>query len=128
MKRLLRLCRRPRRGRRMFVFTADRPRRIDRVIDFFGDRRPGAATVILRRPKQYVPLIRADSLLRQTMGRAARLSPRERTLVVSRQHHSGLLVAGAAARPRRAAGPGSPDRGNGALTVRPTTCADVGIS
>jgi hypothetical protein len=27
----------------MFVFTADRPRRIDRVIDFFGDRRPGAA-------------------------------------------------------------------------------------
>jgi hypothetical protein len=48
MKQLLWLCRRPRRGRRMLVFTADRPRRIDRVIDFFGDRRPGAAAVILR--------------------------------------------------------------------------------
>jgi hypothetical protein len=29
----------------MLVFIVDRPRRIDRVIDFFGDRRPGAATV-----------------------------------------------------------------------------------
>ena len=48
MKRLLRLCRRPRRGRRMLVFTDDRPRRIDRVIDFFGDRRPGAAAVTPR--------------------------------------------------------------------------------
>jgi hypothetical protein len=48
MKRLLRLCRRPRRGRRILVFTVDRPRRIDRVIDFFGDRRPGAAAVIPR--------------------------------------------------------------------------------
>jgi hypothetical protein len=26
----------------MLVFTLDRPRRIDRVIDFFGDRRPAA--------------------------------------------------------------------------------------
>jgi hypothetical protein len=32
----------------MLVFTVDRPRRIDRVIDFFGDRRPGAAAVIPR--------------------------------------------------------------------------------
>jgi len=32
----------------MLVFTADRPRRIDRVIDFFGDRRPGAAAVIVQ--------------------------------------------------------------------------------
>jgi hypothetical protein len=48
MKRLLRLCRRPRRGRWILVFTVDRPRRIDRVIDFFGDRRPGAAAVIPR--------------------------------------------------------------------------------
>jgi mannose-1-phosphate guanylyltransferase len=45
------------------------------------------------RPKQYVPLIGADSLLRQTMARAARLSPRERTLVVSQQHHAGWLAA-----------------------------------
>ena len=48
MKRQLRLCRRPRRGRRLLVFTVDRPRRIDRVIDFFGDRLPGAAAVIPR--------------------------------------------------------------------------------
>jgi len=26
----------------MLVFTVDRPRRIHRVIDFFGDSRPGA--------------------------------------------------------------------------------------
>ena len=32
----------------MLVFIAGRPRRIDRVIDFFGDRRPGAAAVLLR--------------------------------------------------------------------------------
>jgi len=32
----------------MRVFTLDRPRRIDRVIDFFGDRLPGAAAVIPR--------------------------------------------------------------------------------
>ena len=48
MKRLLRLCRRPRRERRILVFTVDRPRRIDRVIDFFGDRRPDTAAVIPR--------------------------------------------------------------------------------
>jgi hypothetical protein len=48
MKRLLRLCRRPRRGRRIRVFIIDRPRRIHRVIDFFGERRPGAAAVMPR--------------------------------------------------------------------------------
>ena len=48
MKRMGRLWRRPRRARRMLVFTLDRPRRIDRVIDFFGDRRPAAAAVIPR--------------------------------------------------------------------------------
>ena len=48
MNRLLRLYRRPQRGQRMLVFTVDRPRRIDRVIDFFGDRRRGAAAVIAR--------------------------------------------------------------------------------
>jgi hypothetical protein len=48
MKRLSRLCRRPRRGLRMLVFTVDRPRRIDRVINFFGDRHLGAAAVIPR--------------------------------------------------------------------------------
>jgi hypothetical protein len=26
----------------MLLFTLDRPRRIDRVIDFFGDQRPAA--------------------------------------------------------------------------------------
>lgn len=46
MKRLLRPDRRPHRGRRMLAFTVDHPRRIDQVIDFFGDRRPGAAAVI----------------------------------------------------------------------------------
>ena len=38
------------------------------------------------RPKQYVPMISGDSLLRQTLARAAGLSPRERTVVVSQQH------------------------------------------
>ena len=45
------------------------------------------------RPKQYVPLIGGDSLLRQTLTRAAGLSPRERTVVVSQQHHAGWLAA-----------------------------------
>jgi dTDP-glucose pyrophosphorylase len=45
------------------------------------------------RPKQYVPLISGDSLLRQTLMRAAGLSPRERTVVVSQQHHAGWLAA-----------------------------------
>jgi len=44
MKRLVRLWRRPRRAHRMLVLTLDRPRRIDRVIDFFGDRRPAAVS------------------------------------------------------------------------------------
>ena len=48
MKRLVRLWRRPRKARRVLVFTLDRPRRIDRVIDFFGDRRPAATAVISR--------------------------------------------------------------------------------
>jgi hypothetical protein len=33
----------------MLAFTFDRPRRIDRVIDFFGDRRPVATVAISRR-------------------------------------------------------------------------------
>jgi mannose-1-phosphate guanylyltransferase len=45
------------------------------------------------RPKQYVPLVGADSLLRQTLARAARLSPTERTVVVSQEHHAGWLAA-----------------------------------
>ena len=40
-----------------------------------------------------MPLISGDSLLRQTLARAARLSPRERTVVVSQQHHAGWLAA-----------------------------------
>ena len=45
------------------------------------------------RPKQYVPLIRTDSLLRQTMARAARLSSAARTVVVSQQRHAEWLEA-----------------------------------
>jgi len=45
------------------------------------------------RPKQYVPLISADSLLRQTLERAARLSPPERTVVVSHERHACWLAA-----------------------------------
>ena len=45
------------------------------------------------RPKQYVPLMGADSLLRQTLVRAARLSPTERTVVVSHERHAGWLAA-----------------------------------
>ncbi len=48
METLLRLCRRPLTERRRLVFTVDGPRRIDRVIDFFGDRRPGAAPLMPR--------------------------------------------------------------------------------
>jgi mannose-1-phosphate guanylyltransferase len=44
-----------------------------------------------------VPLIGADSLLRQTMARAARLSPRERTVVVSQERHACWLAAELAA-------------------------------
>ena len=44
------------------------------------------------RPKQYVPLIGGDSLLRQTLARAAWLSPSERTVVVSQRHHAGWLA------------------------------------
>lgn len=48
LKQRLRVCREPHRGVRELVFTVDRPRRIDRVIDFFGDRRVGAAALIPR--------------------------------------------------------------------------------
>ena len=48
MKRLAGLWRRPRRASRTLVLPLDRPRRIDRVIDFFGDRRPVATAVISR--------------------------------------------------------------------------------
>jgi mannose-1-phosphate guanylyltransferase len=44
------------------------------------------------RPKQYVPLVGSDSLLRQTLARAARLSPGERTVVVSRESHACWLT------------------------------------
>jgi hypothetical protein len=48
MKQRLRLWRGPHRGWRALVFIVDRPRRIDRVIDFFGDRRAGATAVMRR--------------------------------------------------------------------------------
>lgn len=44
MEKLLRLCRRPLTERRLLVSTVDGPRRID----FFGDRRPGAAPLMPR--------------------------------------------------------------------------------
>lgn len=45
------------------------------------------------RPKQYVPLIRRESLLCQTMARAARLTSTARTVVVSQRSHAGWLAA-----------------------------------
>ena len=50
------------------------------------------------RPKQYVPLMGGDSLLRQTLMRAARLSPTERTVVVSHERHACWLAAEFAAK------------------------------
>jgi mannose-1-phosphate guanylyltransferase len=44
------------------------------------------------RPKQYVPLLGGDSLLRRTLTRAAGLSPTERTVVVSQRRHAGWLA------------------------------------
>jgi hypothetical protein len=41
----------PRRGGRMLVFRVDRPRRIDRVIDYFGDR---LAPVMVSGPRGHV--------------------------------------------------------------------------
>jgi len=38
MSLLARMWPRPRRRGRMLVFSVDRPRRIDRVMDYFGDR------------------------------------------------------------------------------------------
>jgi hypothetical protein len=43
----------------MLAFTVDHPRRIDQVIDFFGDRRPGAAAVI-----PWLPMIPQAGLCR----------------------------------------------------------------
>jgi mannose-1-phosphate guanylyltransferase len=48
---------------------------------FFGDERP----------KQFVPLMGADSLLRQTLDRVARVISPERTVVVSRTDHAPYI-------------------------------------
>lgn len=45
------------------------------------------------RPKQYVPLLGPRSLLRQTLDRAARLVPTERTVVVAHRRHAAYLAA-----------------------------------
>jgi mannose-1-phosphate guanylyltransferase len=50
--------------------------------EFFGDERP----------KQYVPLMGAGSLLRQTLERTERLIPVERTIVVSQERHAHWLA------------------------------------
>jgi hypothetical protein len=44
------------------------------------------------RPKQYVPLLGAESLLRQTLQRAERLIPPQRTVVVSQERHAPWLA------------------------------------
>jgi hypothetical protein len=49
---------RPRRGGLMLVFRADRPRRIDRVIDYFGDR---LAPVMLSGPRGHAVSARATT-------------------------------------------------------------------
>jgi len=51
------------------------------------------------RPKQYVPLLEARSLLGQTLDRAARISPPERTVVVTQRRHSGYIADEFRARP-----------------------------
>jgi len=45
------------------------------------------------RPKQYVPLLGSRSLLRQTVDRAARMVPPERTIVVTLQDHAAYVAA-----------------------------------
>ena len=44
------------------------------------------------RPKQYVPLLDSRTLLRQTLDRAARLVPPERTVVVTLQDHATYVA------------------------------------
>jgi mannose-1-phosphate guanylyltransferase len=44
------------------------------------------------RPKQYVPLLGPDSLLRQTLNRVARVVPPERTVVVTRAEHAPYVA------------------------------------
>src|SRR5205814_8238849 len=45
------------------------------------------------RPKQYVPLLESRTLLRQTVDRAARLVPPDRTIVVTLQDHACYVAA-----------------------------------
>jgi len=45
------------------------------------------------RPKQYVPLIGKQSLLRQTLDRVGLLVPPERTVVVSKESHAAWVAA-----------------------------------
>jgi mannose-1-phosphate guanylyltransferase len=44
------------------------------------------------RPKQYVALVGAASLLRQTLDRVAWLVPADRTVIVSQQHHARYIA------------------------------------
>src|SRR5262245_65027017 len=44
------------------------------------------------RPKQYVPLLGPDSLLRQTLKRVGRVIPPERTVVVTRAEHAPYVA------------------------------------
>jgi mannose-1-phosphate guanylyltransferase len=45
-----------------------------------------------QRPKQYVPLLGPDSLLRQTLKRVGRFIPPERTVVVTRAEHAPYIA------------------------------------
>src|SRR5262245_37317015 len=45
-----------------------------------------------QRPKQYVPLLGPDSLLRQTLKRVGRIIPPERTVVVTRAEHAPYVA------------------------------------
>jgi mannose-1-phosphate guanylyltransferase len=45
------------------------------------------------RPKQYVPLLGPDSLLRQTLKRVGRVIPPERTVVVTRAEHAPYIAS-----------------------------------
>src|SRR6185295_20231615 len=71
------------------------------------------------RPKQYVRLLGARTLLRQTLDRVALAIPEERTLVVTVRRHAGYIAEefAGAAQPRVLAQP--LDRGTAAGVLYP---------
>jgi len=69
------------------------------------------------RPKQYVPLMGSDSLLRQTLDRVTRLIPPERTVVVSRVDHGAHIARELSGRPRPRVLLQPEDRGTGTAVL-----------